>query len=338
MYLSIVVLNYGFQSFIGECLNSICMPGEREQREIILIDNGSKESDRNALISEINKRNLKIDKMVWLERNLGFGAGMNAGIMLAKGDLVIALNSDVVMGQNIFKMLKRECPCNSKTGFLAMRVNHMRSYENGWEYSDQLQGEAVCLTSYCSCYPIAISEINQKYILGPPGCLVIMTRELISALLQKSGFIYDPHIFLYGEDVDLYLRAIRLGFKTVYVRGNAEDSNIAWHIGSGSTADGTIQTLHKPPEMIRHILDGMWENALLYSGEVELPFVIALQLLFRIIFYCKYTISNSIKESWKLLYLSRRPRRKALKGKRPFGFWLIRNMGCLYRRPLPWAR
>jgi len=338
LYLSIVVLNYGFQSFIGECLNSICMPGEREQREIILVDNGSTESDRNALILEISKRNLLIDKMVWLERNLGFGAGMNAGIMLAKGDLVIALNSDVVIGQNIFETLKWEYPWNSNTGFLAIRVNHMRSIEKSWEFSDQLQGEAVCLTSYCSCYPIAISEINPKYILGPPGCLVAMTRGLISALLQESGFIYDPHVFLYGEDVDLYLRAKRLGYKTVYVRGSAENSDIAWHIGSGSTADGTIQTLHKSPEMIRSILDGTWDNALLYSGKVELPIIVALQLLFRIIFYFKYTISNSIKDSWKLLCLSRRPRRKALKGKRPFGLWLLRNMGCLYRRPLPWTR
>jgi GT2 family glycosyltransferase len=314
------------------------MPGEREQREIILVDNGSKESDRNALISEINKRNFQIDKIVWLERNLGFGAGMNAGIMLAKGDLVIALNSDVVIGQNILRTLKRECPWNSKTGFLAMRVNHMRSLEKGWEFSDQLQGEAVCLTSYCSCYPIAVSEINQKYILGPPGCLVAMTRELISALMHESGFIYDPHVFLYGEDVDLYLRAKQLGYKTVYVRGSAEDFNIAWHIGSGSTADGTIQTLHKSPEMIRNILDGMWENALLYSGRLELPIIVALQLLFRIIFYYKYAFSKSIKECWKLLWLSRRPRRKALKGKRPFGFWLLGNMGCLYRKPFPWTR
>lgn len=314
------------------------MPGEAEQREIILVDNGSKESDRSALIAEISKRNLKIDKVVWLERNHGFGMGMNAGIMLAKGDLVIALNSDVAIGQNIFKTLKRECPRNPDTGFLSIRVNHMRRSEIGWEYSDQLQGEAVCLTSYCSCYPIAISGIDQKYILGPPGCIVAMTRELISALLQESGYIYDPHFFLYGEDVDLYLRAKRLGYKTVCVRGSAENSDIAWHIGSGSTADGTIETLHKPPEMTRNILDGMWDNALLYSGKVEFPVIVAMQLLFRIIFYFKYSVSNSIEDSWKLLTLSRRPRRKAIKGKRPFGFWLLRNMGCLYRRPFPWTR
>jgi glycosyltransferase involved in cell wall biosynthesis len=198
--LSVVVLTHGFQSFIGECLNSICAPEDPHQREIILVDNGSKEMDRNSLISEINRRQLRIDKIVWLEDNIGFSAGMNAGITLAKGDLVIALNSDVVIGRNIFKRLNAEWPWDLDTGFLALRVNHMRGFDKGWEYSNQIQGEAVCLTSYCSCYPIVASELNHKYILGPTGCLVAMTRGLISALIQESGFIYDPHFFLYGED------------------------------------------------------------------------------------------------------------------------------------------
>jgi GT2 family glycosyltransferase len=332
------VLNYGYHSFVAECLKSVCLNGEREIGEVILVDSGSKAADREALISEINKHNIQIDKFVWLERNLGFGAGMNAGIRQAEGDLIVALNSDVVVAKEFYKCVSRMFPWPPDTGFIALRVNHMKAMDNGWEYSDQTQAEAVSLTSYCSCYPIKLSDVNPSYILGPPGCIVAMTRQLIKALHQEKGFVYDPHFFLYGEDVDLFLRTKRLGYKTIFVKENDSNACIAWHIGSGSTAGGNSETLRKSPEMVRNILDGMWDNALLYSGRVELPIIVILQLLFRIIFYFKYIVANSIEASWKLFCLSRRPRRKASKINRPLGFWLLRNMGCIYRRPFPWAR
>lgn len=258
--------------------------------------------------------------------------------MRADGDLVVALNSDVVVAKEFYVQLSQMFPWPSDTGFFALRVKHMRASENGLEYSDQTQAEAVCLTSYCSCYPIKLVDVNPSYILGPPGCLVAITRQLLTALHQENGFIYDPHFFLYGEDVDLFLRAKQLGYKTIPVKADNDDAGIAWHIGSASTAEGNIETLRKSPEMARNILDGMWDNALLYSGKIELPVVVALQLLFKTIFYFRYTISNSMKASWKLLCLPRRPRRKKFKRKRPFGLWLLRNMGCLYRRPFPWTR
>jgi len=88
---SVVIPNWNGRDLLERYLPSIIQacaihPGN----EIIVVDNGS--TDGSA---EFVRHNFPQVKLVALERNLGFGGGSNAGVLAAKNDIVMLLNSDM---------------------------------------------------------------------------------------------------------------------------------------------------------------------------------------------------------------------------------------------------
>jgi hypothetical protein len=166
-----------------------------------------------------------------------------------------------------------------------------------------------------------------------------MTRKMVEDLKQHYGDVCDPHFYLYGEDVDLFLRARMLGYETCFVEGLPESGGVVWHIGSATTAGGMVNTETKPPMIMRMVLDGFRDNARLHSGWLELPVTLSIQVAFRAFVYVRYWQRNSLGRLLQLVLArqARRPKPMPRRG-RPPGFWLLRQTGLLYRSPLPWSK
>jgi len=86
---SIVILSWDQLAFTRNCIESI-RAHTTEAHEIIVVDNGSQPE-----VVEWVKANA--DKTVINGRNLGFARGMNQGLNVADGDVVVFLNNDTVM-------------------------------------------------------------------------------------------------------------------------------------------------------------------------------------------------------------------------------------------------
>src|SRR5687767_9484401 len=81
---SVVVVSYNTRDKLRRCLECI----EREH-EVIVVDNAS--ADRSAEMVEADFPHVCLIRN---EENRGFGAANNQGIAIAKGALVLLLNSD----------------------------------------------------------------------------------------------------------------------------------------------------------------------------------------------------------------------------------------------------
>jgi GT2 family glycosyltransferase len=146
---------------------------------------------------------------------------------------------------------------------------------------------------------------------------------------------------MYGEDVDLFLRAKRLGFQTIFLPGNAGRGEVIWHIGSGSSAPSEeMRTINKDPQFVRRILDGMYDNILGHAGWIELVPLLLLHGVFRVTFYALYAFRKSPRRLWALLRTPREPRPRASARKRPraYGLFLSSYIAVARRTPFPWAR
>jgi len=88
---SIVIPNWNGRDLLEKYLPSVIASVEdRPGSEIIVVDNGS-EDDSAAFLRE----RFPQVRLLALPRNLGFGAGSNAGFRAARNDIVVLLNSDM---------------------------------------------------------------------------------------------------------------------------------------------------------------------------------------------------------------------------------------------------
>lgn len=333
---SVIVVNFGFPSFLRDCIGSLTMVDNREGLQIVLVDNGSSASDRLKVRGLFNELCSPGDKLVEVEGPSGYGSGVNAGVAMTAGEIVVALNSDVYVGRGLIAVLLKANENNGDHAAL-FAVPVYCWHRRPDILSDEVQAEVVVLTVYCSCLPVRRSEVKSHYVLGPPGPVVTMNREFIRVMQAAYGFVYDPKFFMYGEDVDLFLRARRMSIPTVYIAGDFRREEHIWHLGSASTADEQHASTARSPRFARMVLDGCQENAWTHSGWLEFPIVMVLQLVFKMVFYLAYARRNGLKAALELSRTrGRKPQRALSMNRRPA--FLLSSMGMAYRFIFYWAR
>src|SRR5690554_3771066 len=97
--LSIIVVNYKTPHLTLRCLESIFNSNISISFEVIVVDNYSKDHSKRIIRD-------KFHKVVWIQSkyNSGFGRGNNLGIIKAKGEYILLLNSDLVVEKNTIQL------------------------------------------------------------------------------------------------------------------------------------------------------------------------------------------------------------------------------------------
>jgi GT2 family glycosyltransferase len=90
MRTSVIVVSYKPGEWLEACLRSV---GDQAD-EIIVVDNGSEGGRATTIARLAGARSVRCD------RNIGFAAGFNRGLHVARGDLIGLLNDDAVAGPN----------------------------------------------------------------------------------------------------------------------------------------------------------------------------------------------------------------------------------------------
>ena len=338
MRISIVVLSYGAPDLALECLESIEKTDQRSIIELILVDNGSTPRQKSDLQERLRAKGIRADHFVDLPENVGFSRGMNAGIALATGDLVLALNSDTLVGRQLPTLLSGyPLKDEDRIAFLAVSIYDAERSACGTTKTRRLQADVCGLTWYMSVMPVRVADIQARYILGPSGAAVVMTRRFIQQMIAKYGFVYDPAFFFYGEDVDLFLRAKRAGYQTRFVEGSIDRDEGIWHVGSATASNAGVRTLDKPPEIAAHVLNGCVRNSLRHASVLEFVPALISQVCFHCVFWSLYTRKHSISSTIRLV-LKGRIAYSRLNQRRPSGLFLTSLVSVLYRKPSLWAR
>ena len=121
---SIVTLSWNAPEYTKLAVQSL-LARTREPFEIIIVDNGSG-ADTLAYLRSIDDPHVRV---IYNEKNLGFGAGNNIGMAAAIGDFIVILNNDVLVADGWLEALLRPFRSMRAVGITAPRSNSVSGHQ-----------------------------------------------------------------------------------------------------------------------------------------------------------------------------------------------------------------
>lgn len=235
--LSIIIVSYNTKNITQNCLESIEKAQWRDNYEIIVIDNNSKDGS----VEMIHNRFPKV-KLIENKENKLFAIANNQGARVAKGKYLLLLNSDTLIYEdNIQRMIeffehqKEEVICVGPK-----ILNRDKSLQSCGAPKYGLIEHFLQLMAVHKYFPL-IGKIwktlpyssNVTHQVGwVSGCCMMIPRNLY---LKVGGL--NENLIFYGEEPEFGYRSQKLGYKTIYFH----EAEII-HLKGESTKCSNIQT------------------------------------------------------------------------------------------------
>lgn len=227
------------RELLGECLDALLMEGRRSgiTLETIVVDNASSDGSAEVL------RAREGVKLIESGRNLGYGRANNLGMVRGDGRYFLILNPDVVLLEGALAALLNFAEACPQAGIVSPRLlNKDGSLQRSAFRFPTLLMSAIDLFPLPMWVPgrlrraLLDSRLNGRYpqegaagepfrVDHPLGACMLIPRE---AYRECGGF--DPHIFMYSEEIDLAMRYAQAGRQAWQVPGAR-----AVHLGGRST-------------------------------------------------------------------------------------------------------
>lgn len=219
MKLSVVIVNYNVKYYLGQCLGSLRRALEGIEAEVFVVDNHSHDNS----VPYLRNRFPEV-RFIASAHNLGFARANNIAIRQSKGEYVLLLNPDTVVGEDVIR------------ASIAFMDSHPRAGAHGVQMLDDCGARALesrrglpspmvsfyKMTGLCRHFPQ--SDRFAHYYMGSlswdvPGQIEVVSGAycfLRKAALDRVGLL-DEDFFMYGEDVDLSYRLLKGGFENWYL-------------------------------------------------------------------------------------------------------------------------
>lgn len=138
---TVIVPIYNTQQYLDDCVKSICNQTYKEL-EILLIDDGSKD-DSGKLADAWTKKDVRCK--VFHKKNTGLSATRNFGILRAKGEFLLFVDSDDILEQNMIERLHQEA-MEEKVDIVCCGIKKRRDTDDEMQY--QVPSRIYTLTDY----------------------------------------------------------------------------------------------------------------------------------------------------------------------------------------------
>lgn len=215
MKISIIIVNYNTYKFLPKMFDMLDRQSFKNF-EVFLVDNSSSNNDAEI----IKKEFVDNCKYSWLNclfsnTNKGFASGVNLGVDISSGDMLLIMNPDIEILSvdflgDIIKAYEEKGADDMIMGFSP----------------DEKYNRSFTLDKFG--FPCVDTKVlNNAYVYG---CLMLVSKELYI----KSGGM-DNNFFMYFEETDWCVRSILMGYKVKMLTVN---SGLFVHIGGGSTGVG----------------------------------------------------------------------------------------------------
>lgn len=291
---SIVLLNWNGDNYIHACARSIAEQNYKNI-QVIVVDNGS--MDKSLQILKVSHPNWSY---IQHKDNIGFAAGMNSGLEIARGDYVVPLNQDVYLDKNFIDKSVNIMESLNRAGALGAEEYLWERGKLTDEY--RLPGPALFLRLRIKGVWLKIGAPIAKSF-GVNGSFPFLRRNTLVELKKLDGHVYDPAFFSGWEDMDLYCRMQLRGWECY-----ATQETKAWHVGS-SFDDEKQSFLEKSTFYQGWIMRNRWFLILKNIPSLLLLFISPLLLLLEFIlpFYFLFRSPRSLRawlNSWREILMS----------------------------------
>jgi hypothetical protein len=216
--LSVCIVTYNACEWLQECLDSIEENTQLDSLEVIVVDNGSKDS-----VEELLNRDYPLVRFIGNDSNQGYTRPMNQSLQAARGKFLMQLNPDTSILPAAFDQLIDFMDGNPEIGICGPKVlNRDGSFQKQCRRGEP---RPLAMISYflrlSSLFPN--SKLLGGYLLGfededatievdaLSGSCMVIRREVI----DQIGYL-DEQFFAYQEDTDFCIRARQAGWKVYY--------------------------------------------------------------------------------------------------------------------------
>ncbi len=217
MKISVVIVSYKAKTHLKQCLYAVRDALKHVDGEIIVVDNDS----QDGMVDEFSILFPEV-KIIGLKENVGFAKANNLGVQEAKGEYVLILNPDTVMGEDFLKRIVDFA--DSKKDFGAVGVRMVNA--NGKFHPESKRNVPNPKSAFNKLYhKFGGSEKNMtrdyyKTDIGEnetaPVEILSGACMLIPCSLYKQLGGFDETYFMYGEDIDLSYTLLQNGYTNYY--------------------------------------------------------------------------------------------------------------------------
>ncbi|MBP7963798.1 MAG: glycosyltransferase family 2 protein [Caldilineaceae bacterium] len=220
---TVVLLTFNTRALTLSCLAAFADEAQRQQWQTIVVDNGSTDGTAEAVRAAFPQADV-----LFSLQNRGFAVGNNLGIERARGEVLLLLNSDVIVSPDVIQGLATYLAEHPDVGAVSPQLRTGTGDPQAFAFGDDptlgyllRRGVRAMLGRGPLHDWTPDRPVTADWVSG--ACLAVNRR-----VIEQIGKL-DPRFFLYFEDIDWCLRMRQAGWKVVY--------NPAWqvtHLGGTS--------------------------------------------------------------------------------------------------------
>ncbi|MEQ1554879.1 MAG: glycosyltransferase family 2 protein [Ferruginibacter sp.] len=242
--ISVVIPNYNGKNLLPNILPPLYKALNNTQLlyEVIISDDCSTDGSIQFL-----KDNFEDIIILRAETNKGFSPTINKGIFATQYDLILLLNSDVKLTENYFENLLPYFECEDTFGVMGRIIGWENdSIQDGGKYPS-FHGAKIKTSGNFKPVESNISDRLYSFYLSGANAMVCAKK------IKKLGGFNEMFAPFYIEDVELSIRAWRIGYKCYYEHNAICRHKTSTTIKSNSSKKN-INTIYYRNKMYLHAL------------------------------------------------------------------------------------
>ena len=224
--LSVIIVNYNVKYYLDQCIRSVLRAFEEMNTpaEIIVVDNHSADGSVDYLEQRYPQKLYPMVRFVRSAHNLGFARANNIAIRQSRGEYVLLLNPDTIVGEDALKASVDFMDVHEDAGAVGVRMLGAQ----GRRAMESRRGLPTPMVSFfkmlgfCNRWPH--HRLFGKYYMGylpwDEPCQIEVVSGAYCMLRRKAldevGLL-DEDFFMYGEDIDLSYRVLKGGYHNYYL-------------------------------------------------------------------------------------------------------------------------
>ena len=224
--LSVIIVNYNVKYYLDQCIRSVLRAFVlmHTPAEIIVVDNHSADGSVDYLEKRYPQMLYPMVRFVRSAHNLGFARANNIAIRQSRGEYVLLLNPDTIVGEDTLKASVDFMDAHEDAGAVGVRMLGAQ----GRRAMESRRGLPTPMVSFfkmlgfCNRWPH--HRLFGKYYMGylpwDEPCQIEVVSGAYCMLRRKAldevGLL-DEDFFMYGEDIDLSYRVLKGGYHNYYL-------------------------------------------------------------------------------------------------------------------------